>query len=107
MGRHPELYLDTSLYGSFYELWLSRAGNQASSLASLAKRFPKQLLFGSDVFGSRRKSPHEYADALRASIGFLTQPVMSYKEFKRTAYFEDNKEDKYGPVVFRPDSLPG
>lgn len=106
MERHRNLYLDTSLYGSFCELWFSRASNQAAALAAAVRRFPNQVLFGSDVFGSRRKRGHEYADALRASIAVITELTHDCAEFKRTAYF-DNAEDKYGKVEFTPLSLSG
>merc|ERR1719379_71731 len=58
--RHRNLYFDTSLYGSFCELWFLRASNQAMPLRELVCNFPRQVLFGSDVFASRLKQPKEY-----------------------------------------------
>lgn len=107
LGRHRNLYVDTSLYGTFCELWFSRASNQAAPLADMVRRFPRQILFGSDVFGSRRKRPAEYADALVASINFVSEQVIHCKAFKRTSYFDDKTEDKYGLVTFDPKRLRG
>merc|ERR1712039_1037781 len=102
MERYPNVYLDTSLYGAFMELWFTRASNQAGPLRDLCLRFPKQILFGSDVFGSRRKRRLEYDYAFRASIGFVEQSTLQCSEFKKTDYFEVGKEDKYGDCKFDP-----
>jgi predicted TIM-barrel fold metal-dependent hydrolase len=103
--RHRNLYFDTSLYGSFCEVWFSRASNQSSPLRDLVCRFPRQILFGTDVFGSRVKQAKEYHDALRASVGFITKESISCMEFRKTEYFKTQAKDKYGTVVFEPDRI--
>jgi len=65
------------------------------------------MLFGTDVFGSRRKRPSEYAEAMRASVAYLTEEVVACDEFKRTEYFDRIAADKYGLVAFDPHRLCG
>lgn len=105
--KHKNLYFDTSLYGSFCEVWFSRASNQAKPLRDLVFRFPRQVLFGSDIFGSRIKQPKEYLDGLRASVGFVTQEALACTEFRKTDYFKLQVKDKYGSVAFDPKHLHG
>eukprot|EP00747_Dinoflagellata_sp_TGD_P105738 gnl/TRDRNA2_/TRDRNA2_169645_c0_seq1.p1 gnl/TRDRNA2_/TRDRNA2_169645_c0~~gnl/TRDRNA2_/TRDRNA2_169645_c0_seq1.p1 ORF type:complete len:506 (-),score=98.60 gnl/TRDRNA2_/TRDRNA2_169645_c0_seq1:229-1746(-) len=107
VARHRHIYFDTSLYGSFCELWFSRASNQAERLREVVQRFPKQVLFGSDVFGSRMKAKLEYSQALRASIAFVNEESLACAEFKCTDYFTSQTKDKYGPVSFHPLQLTG
>jgi len=105
--RHRNLYVDTSLYGSNCELWFMRGSNQAGPLASFVRQFPKQVLFGTDVFGSRLKQRKELNDAMSASISFLMQEKLVCEEFKVTDYIATTKEDKYGLVAFDPLHLNG
>lgn len=106
-SRHRNLYFDTSLYGSFCELWFSRASNHASALREFIIKHPRQILFGTDVFASKLKRPSEYVNAMRASIGFIERPSVACAEFRRTSYFDKAVSDKYGPIVFDPLHLHG
>jgi len=105
--RHRNLYVDTSLYGSNCELWFTRGSNQAGPLASFVRQFPKQVLFGTDIFGSRLKQPKELSEAMSASISFLTNETLVCEEFKVTDYIARTREDKYGLIAFDPLRLQG
>lgn len=105
--RHRNLYVDTSLYGSNCELWFTRGSNQAGPLASFVRQFPKQVLFGTDIFGSRLKQPKELTEAMSASISFLTNETLVCEEFKVTDYIARTREDKYGLIAFDPLRLQG
>jgi len=105
--RHRNLYVDTSLYGSNCELWFTRGSNQAGPLASFVSEFPKQVLFGTDIFGSRLKQPKEFSEAMGASISFLASETLVCEEFRVTEYIARTKQDKYGLVAFDPLRLQG
>ena len=107
LKQHKNLYLDTSLYGAFCELWFTRASNRAAALRELVLAFPRQILWGTDVFGSRLKDAQEYKDAIRASALLLEFENLQCAEFTRTAYFEDGGTDKYGSKSFAPLDLKG
>lgn len=67
LARFPNLYLDTSLYGGAKVKWFGKASSRAGALADTVSRFPRQILFGTDNFGSRQRAEHVYRDAVRAS----------------------------------------
>jgi len=77
LARHPNLYVDTSLYGTFCEMWFTRASNQALALASLVRRFPRQFLFGSDAFGGGNKQVKDLSQNSSGRLILTTKPRTS------------------------------
>eukprot|EP00931_Biecheleriopsis_adriatica_P057115 TRINITY_DN33877_c0_g1_i1.p1 TRINITY_DN33877_c0_g1~~TRINITY_DN33877_c0_g1_i1.p1 ORF type:complete len:534 (+),score=99.05 TRINITY_DN33877_c0_g1_i1:41-1603(+) len=106
--KHSNLYFDTSFYGGYKEVWFSRASGRASQLRNFVLRFPRRVLFGSDVFAdSRTAGSCEYHQALRASMSFVQSASFACLEFQRTDYFSTIERDAWGPVKFDPLRLQG
>lgn len=108
-AKHRSLYFDTSFYGGYKEVWFSRASARAAALRRFVLRFPRQVLFASDVFADSRggANAQDYALALKASVGFLEASTFACLEFRRTDYFDVVERDKFGPVRFDPLHLKG
>lgn len=106
--KHRRLYFDTSFYGGYKEVWFSRVSNRADVLKRFVLRFPRQVLFGSDVFAdSRHLGEVSYSRALRSSASLLQFNTFACLEFRRTDHFEHIEYDKFGPVNFDPLRLRG
>lgn len=82
LARHPNLYLDTSLYGGARVKWFGKASRRAEALAKTVALFPRQVLFGTDNFGSRQRAERVYRDAVRASCLHLACSRFVCPEFQ-------------------------
>lgn len=108
IAKHSSLYVDTSFYGGYKEVWFSRVSNHARELRRLVLRFPRQVLFGSDVFAdSRHQSGVTYSRALRSSASLLQFDTFACLEFERTKFFDHMEYDRFGPVNYDPMNLKG
>ena len=61
--------------------WFGRASRRADALRQTVARFPRQVLFGTDNFGSKARGERVYRDAVRASCLQLELERFSCPEF--------------------------
>lgn len=82
LDRFSNLHLDTSLYGGARAKWFGKASRRADALADTVSRFPRQVLFGTDNFGSRQRAEQVYRDAVRISCLHLASSQFSSPELQ-------------------------
>merc|ERR1719158_2361880 len=84
LQTHKHLYVDTSFYGQYKEVWFTRASEQKRALAQLVRAVPGQVLFGSDAFSAHNKPKKYYDDALRCQTLYMEFDELRCSEFQNT-----------------------
>ena len=83
MRDYPNLNFDLSFYGGYNEYCFNQVSRNRDGLRSLILRYPDRVLWGTDVYPSKRNGYYYMIDALRCSIDLVEKESFICPPFRR------------------------
>lgn len=81
LGEYPNLYLDLSFYGTYYEYWFRQVSMYRDEFRNLIIRYPNQILWGSDVYPSSNRGYDYMVNAIECSIKLVEEKTFTCPKF--------------------------
>lgn len=81
LGENPNLYIDLSFYGTYYEYWFRQVSIYRDEFRNLIIKYPDQILWGTDVYPSLNRGYDYMVNSIECSIKLVEEKTFTCPRF--------------------------